>query len=83
MPTIRETETSMVPRQAEGINVGPVIDPAQQAKAHEIVAYLSYALQDVRGFSGTGTFLLEMSIVALNDDMDLSRWSLQEFVGQG
>jgi hypothetical protein len=82
MPTMTETETSVVARQAGGINLGPAIDPAQQAKAHEVVAYLSYVLEDVRALSGTGTFLLEMSIVALNEDMNLSQWSLQDFAGQ-
>ncbi len=82
MSTMTETETSVVARRADGINVGPAIDPAQQAKAHEVVAYLSYALEDVRALSGTGTFLLEMSIVALNEDMSLSQWSLQDFAGE-
>jgi hypothetical protein len=34
-----------------------------------IVAYLSYALKDVRGLSPLGAHLLEMSIAVLNDDI--------------
>jgi hypothetical protein len=35
----------------------------------QIVAYLSYALKDVRGLSPLGAHLLEMSIAVLNDDI--------------
>jgi hypothetical protein len=34
----------------------------------EIIAYLSYALKDVRKLSPLGAHLLEMSIAVLNDD---------------
>lgn len=34
----------------------------------EIMAYLSYALNDVRKLSPLGAHLLEMSIAVLNDD---------------
>ena len=36
----------------------------------------------MRALSPTGTFLLEMSIVAVNEDMNLSQWSLQDFAGE-
>jgi hypothetical protein len=34
----------------------------------DIIAYLSYALKDVRKLSPLGAHLLEMSIAVLNDD---------------
>jgi hypothetical protein len=35
----------------------------------EIIAYLSYALKDVRKISPLGAHLLEMSIAVLNEDI--------------
>ncbi len=83
MSTITQTEATTVPRQAPGIAaVKSELDPAQQAKAQQLAAYLSYALEDVRALSPTAAFLLEMTIVAINEDMNLSQWSLQEFAGE-
>jgi hypothetical protein len=78
-----ETEATTVPREAEGNAAAkPMSGLTQQAKAQQVVAYLSYALEDVRALSPTGSFLLEMSIVAINEDMKLSQWSLQDFADQ-
>ena len=43
----------------------------RRAKAQQLVAYLSYAVEDVRQLSPTSTHLLEMTIVAINDDVKL------------
>ena len=40
-------------------------------KARELVAYLSYAVEDLRVVSPTSSQLLEMSIAAINEDVDL------------
>ena len=78
-----ETEAGMRPGEAAEIpSAESALDPTKQAKAQQVVAYLSYALEDMRALSPTGTFLLEMSLVALNEDMNLSQWSLQEFAGE-
>jgi hypothetical protein len=83
MPAMTETEATTVPLDAEGIAAAKsASDLARQAKAHQVVAYLFYALDDVRALSPTGAFLLEMSIVALNEDMHLTQWSLQDFADQ-
>lgn len=42
---------------------------SRNSKARQIVAYLSYALEDVRTLSPTSSYLLEMSIAAINDDL--------------
>lgn len=79
-----ETEASTRPREApEMPSAESDLASARQAKAQQVVAYLSYALEDMRALSPTGTFLLEMSLVAVNEDMNLSQWSLQEFAGEG
>jgi hypothetical protein len=41
---------------------------AQEA-AQQIVAYLTYAMADVRKLSPLGAYLLEMSIAVLNGDV--------------
>ncbi|MFN3656750.1 MAG: hypothetical protein ACK4UO_05785 [Pseudolabrys sp.] len=41
----------------------------RKARAQAIVAYLSYALEDVRALSPTGSYLLELSIKAIKDDL--------------
>ncbi|MES1148658.1 MAG: hypothetical protein ABUL53_05690 [Bradyrhizobium guangdongense] len=41
---------------------------ARKAKARNIVAYLSYALAEVRALSPTAAYLLEMSINAIGED---------------
>jgi hypothetical protein len=72
-----ESELTGRPREKSGTAAAkPASDPERQAKAQQVVAYLSYALADVRALSPTGSFLLEMSIVAINEDMDLSHFSL-------
>jgi hypothetical protein len=43
----------------------------RRVKAQEIVAYLSYALADVRSLSPTSSYFLEISIAAIKDDMQL------------
>lgn len=50
----------------------------RRVKAQELIAYLAYAVEDVRAVSPTSSHLLEMSIAAINEDMDLSHWSLQD-----
>jgi hypothetical protein len=74
-----EPEATAGTRVAEGTAANSESDLTLQAKAQQVVAYLSYALEDMRALSPTGAFLLEMSIVAINEDMNLSRWSLQDF----
>ena len=76
-----ETDATARPRVAEDTAAPSESDLAQQARAQQVVAYLSYALEDMRALSPTGAFLLEMSIVAINEDMNLSQWSLQDFAG--
>ena len=44
----------------------------RKAKAREIVAYLSYAMQDVSKLSTTSAHLLEMSLAALSEEIGLS-----------
>lgn len=44
----------------------------RKAKAREVVAYLSYAMQDVSKLSMTSAHLLEMSLAALNEEIGLS-----------
>jgi len=43
----------------------------RRAKARQMVAYLAYVVEDVRALSPTGSHLLEMSIAAINEDMNL------------
>jgi hypothetical protein len=43
----------------------------RRAKARQLVAYLAYVVEDVRVLSPTSSHLLEMSIAAINEDMDL------------
>jgi hypothetical protein len=76
------TETAASSRVTEDMGAGSEPDLALQAKAQQVAAYLSYVLEDVRKFSPTGAFLLEMSIIAFNEDMKLSQWSLQDFTGE-
>lgn len=78
-----ETNTTEHSNASNGVPaVNPASDPAQQAKAQQIAAYLSYVLDDMRALSPTGSFLLEMAIVAINEDMNLSQWSLQDFADE-
>jgi hypothetical protein len=78
-----ETNATEHPNESDGVPaVNPASDPVQQAKAQQIAAYLSYVLEDVRALSPTSSFLLEMSIVAINEDMHLSQWSLQDFADE-
>jgi hypothetical protein len=53
------------------MNINGARPPAGDRKMKDdaIVAYLSYALKDVRGLSPLGAHLLEMSIAVLNDDI--------------
>jgi hypothetical protein len=44
----------------------------RKAKAREMVAYLSYAMQDVSKLSTTSAHLLEMSLAALSEEIGLS-----------
>jgi hypothetical protein len=43
----------------------------RRSKARELVAYLSYAVEDLRRVSPASSHLLEMSIAAINEDMHL------------
>jgi hypothetical protein len=43
----------------------------RRGKARELVAYLSYAVEDLRQVSPASSHLLEMSIAAINEDMQL------------
>jgi hypothetical protein len=56
------------------INIDGSRPPAagRKMKDDAVVAYLSYALKDVRGLSPLGAHLLEMSIAVLNDDIRLA-----------
>jgi hypothetical protein len=52
----------------------------RKAKARELVAYLSYAMQDVSKLSTTSAHLLEMSLAALSEEIGLAadgeaRWA--------
>jgi hypothetical protein len=42
--------------------------PAEEHDRELIVAYLSYALEDVRALSNMGVFLLSMAIASISDD---------------
>ncbi len=46
-------------------------DDTRRSKARELVAYLSYAVEDLRQVSPASSHLLEMSIAAINEDMHL------------
>jgi hypothetical protein len=52
-------------------------------KARELVAYLSYAVEDLRQVSPASTHLLEMSIAAINEDLSLSRRPLPNVTAKG
>ena len=41
----------------------------RKIKARQIVAYLTYVMDDVRTLSPTSSYLLELTIAAINDDM--------------
>jgi hypothetical protein len=43
----------------------------RKAKARQLVAYLSYAMQDVSKLSTTSAHLLEMSVAALSEESGL------------
>jgi len=43
----------------------------RKAKARQIVAYLTYAMQDVSKLSTTSAHLLEMSVAALSEETGL------------
>lgn len=45
--------------------------PDRQEKARQLVAYLSYAMQDVCKLSTTSAHLLEMSVAALSEEIGL------------
>jgi hypothetical protein len=67
-----DSELTGRPQEENGVTaVQSPPDPARQAKAGQAVAYLSYALGDVRALSPTGAFLLEMAIVAIKEDTNL------------
>ena len=54
---------------------------ARRAKAQQLVAYLSYAVDDVRQISPMSSHLLEITITAIKDDLNLlanDRVELQE-----
>lgn len=42
---------------------------ARKTKARQIVAYLTYVMDDVRTLSPTSSYLLELTIAAINEDM--------------
>jgi len=44
----------------------------RKAKARELVAFLSYAMQDVSKLSTTSAHLLEMSLAALSEEIGLA-----------
>jgi len=51
-------------------------------KARGLVAYLSYALEDLRQVSPASSHLLEMTIVAINEDMDLPQHAQPAVAGK-
>ena len=54
MRAMTETEAGMRPGEAAEIpSAESALDPTKQAKAQQVVAYLSYALEDMRALSPT------------------------------
>jgi hypothetical protein len=46
---------------------------SRQVNARQIVAYLSYALDDVRSLSPATLYLLELTIASLNEDINRTK----------
>lgn len=46
---------------------------SRQVNARQIVAYLSYALDDVRSLSPATLYLLELTIASLNEDINRAK----------